>query len=354
MITKQILLLFSYLILFVGCSSRKAPEIHTVCLRDDIGNYIIKWETDPHIDGVIKLYVSDTPNSFNMAAPCNQANIEDGRLTYITNDNTTRKYFLLAFNDKYFQTVGARSVQMDNIQNLRDIGGYFSEHRKHMTQWGKVFRSSELGTLSPKDTVRINNLKIKTIIDLRNEEEINNTPEKYAGINRISIPISIKGKEEIAQKLQEGRIRKGDGLIYMQDTYLRYITESSEQFSKALRVFLDKENYPILINCTLGKDRTGFIIAMLLSALDIPEETIINDYMASNHYINLTKFAYLAHGLNTDAQETITLLLSANETWLDLVFHKIKKDYGSVDNYLSKGLHLTEKDRALLKDLILD
>ena len=130
--------MFTSVTLLTGCSSGRAPEIRAICLRDDIGNYIIKWETDPHTDGTMKLYVSDTPNSFDMSQPCSYASINDGRVTYITNDNITRKYFLLSFNDKYFRTVGARSVQMDSVQNLRDIGGYFSEHGDRVTSWGKI------------------------------------------------------------------------------------------------------------------------------------------------------------------------------------------------------------------------
>ena len=110
MILKRILFLFTSVALLAGCSSGRAPEIRAICLRDDIGNYIIKWETDPHTDGTMKLYVSDTPNSFDMSRPCSYADINDGRVTYITNDNITRKYFLLSFNDKYYRTVGARSV----------------------------------------------------------------------------------------------------------------------------------------------------------------------------------------------------------------------------------------------------
>ena len=172
MILKRILFLFTSVALLAGCSSGRAPEIRAICLRDDIGNYIIKWETDPHTDGTMKLYVSDTPNSFDMSRPCSYADINDGRVTYITNDNITRKYFLLSFNDKYYRTVGARSVQMDSVQNLRDIGGYFSEHGNRMTGWGKIFRSGELKALSRNDTIRLDNLKIKTVIDLRGEDEI--------------------------------------------------------------------------------------------------------------------------------------------------------------------------------------
>ena len=354
MILKRILFLFTSVALLAGCSSGRAPEIRAICLRDEIGNYIIKWETDPHTDGTMKLYVSDTPNSFDMSRPCSYADINDGRVTYITNDNITRKYFLLSFNDKYYRTVGARSVQMDSVQNLRDIGGYFSEHGNRMTGWGKIFRSGELKALSRNDTIRLDNLKIKTVIDLRGEDEIALAPEKYAGANIISIPIPVKGKEQITRRLEEGRIRKGDGLVYMQDTYISYVTDNSEQFGKALKVFLDKDNYPILVNCSMGKDRAGFLTAMLLIALDVPEETIMKDYMASNNHIDLRSLAYMARNLNTDAQETITVLLGANETWLDLAFHKIKKEYGSTDKYLSKGLHLTEKERDTLKDIILN
>ena len=243
---------------------------------------------------------------------------------------------------------------MDIVQNLRDIGGYFSEHGNRMTGWGKIFRSGELKALSRNDTIRLDNLKIKTVIDLRGEDEIALAPEKYAGANIISIPIPVKGKEQITRRLEEGRIRKGDGLVYMQDTYISYVTDNSEQFGKALKVFLDKDNYPILVNCSMGKDRAGFLTAMLLTALDVPEETIMKDYMASNNHIDLCSLAYMARNLNTDAQETITVLLGANETWLDLAFHKIKKEYGSTDKYLSKGLHLTEKERDTLKDIILN
>lgn len=128
----------------------------------------------------------------------------------------------------------------------------------------------------------------------------------------------------------------------MQDTYISYVTDNSEQFSKALKVFLDKDNYPILVNCSMGKDRAGFLTAMLLTALDVPEETIMKDYMASNNHIDLRSLAYMARNLNTDAQETITVLLGANETWLDLAFHKIKKEYGfdrqiSVERIASHG-----------------
>ena len=159
--------------------------------------------------------------------------------------------------------------------------------------------------------------------------------------------------DNVVARIQEDRMRKGDGLLFMQDTYLQYVTDYSEQFAKALDVFLEEDNYPILINCSMGKDRTGYLTAMLLFALGIPEETIVRDYMASNENINIGHLAYMARDLSTNAQETITTLVTVNEGLIDLVLKQIRKDYGSVDKYLSKGLGLTEKKRNTLKDILL-
>lgn len=64
----KILSLFASVILLVGCSSN-APDIRAICLRDDIGNYVIKWETDPVMEGIVKMTVSDNPGSFHQRVP---------------------------------------------------------------------------------------------------------------------------------------------------------------------------------------------------------------------------------------------------------------------------------------------
>ena len=64
----KILSLFASVILLVGCSSN-APDIRAICLRDDIGNYVIKWETDPVMEGIVKMTVSDNPDLFSQRVP---------------------------------------------------------------------------------------------------------------------------------------------------------------------------------------------------------------------------------------------------------------------------------------------
>lgn len=348
----KILSLLASVTLCMGCTSNP-PEIRAICLRDDIGNYILKWETDPPVKGVVKMYVSDTPDGFNKSNPALYAPIDEGVATYITNDNITRKYFELVFNNRYPKIVGARWVATDSIQNLRDMGGYTTRSGKRATRWGKIFRSGQPASLSERDSIRLDNLGVKTIIDLRTDSEIVAAPIRYNKAKIVHISVSTGRMKEIPDRIREGRMRKGDAILYMQDQYLQFVTDNSEAFARALEEFQHPENYPILFNCSFGKDRTGFMAALLLSALDIPEETIMKDYVASNDYIDLSHLAYLARNLDTDAQESITVLLTANESLMDLTFRKIRKDYGSVDKFLSKKLNLTEKKRTRLKDMLL-
>ncbi|MEG1543933.1 MAG: tyrosine-protein phosphatase, partial [Tannerellaceae bacterium] len=211
----------------------------------------------------------------------------------------------------------------------------------------------QLGNVTEWDSMRLDNLKIKTIIDLRTLRESQMAPIRYMKANILQIPVSIGNIDDLNARFSEKRIRKGDAIVYMQDLYLQFLTANSEQYAKALAQFFNKDNYPILFNCSFGKDRSGFLAAMLLATLGVSEEEIMKDYLASNDYIKLDNLAYLADMFNTDGQEAITVLLSANESFLTPVLQKIKKDYGSIDKYLSKELHVTDKNRAQLKEIML-
>ena len=66
MAVRYIIGIMSSLLVLMGCSSDTC-DVRAACVRDEIGNYIIKWETNPPINGVAKIYVSDTPDKFDMA-----------------------------------------------------------------------------------------------------------------------------------------------------------------------------------------------------------------------------------------------------------------------------------------------
>lgn len=349
----KIITFFAGILTLTACATTNTPEIKTACMRDDIGNYVIKWETFPPMEGSVRMYVSDVPDYFDRTSPAGIVNIRDEISTYITIDNITRKYFLLSFNDQYQYIVGSRAVTSDNIQNFRDLGGYLNKDEK-MVKWGHIFRSGELDNMSMIDRVRLQALAVNTLIDLRTPGEYLLLNDFYPYVQKVHLPVeSGLDQQEMLQRIREGRIKKGDAILAMQDAYLSFIDRGGEQFAQALDLFLDKNNYPVLFYDTLGKDRTGFLAALILAALDVPEETIMKDYLYSNDYINYAALAPYADRLDYNGQEIATTLLSANELFLGVALKKIKREYGSIEKYMEQKLDFTAKKREKLKEIML-
>jgi protein-tyrosine phosphatase len=56
-----------------------------------------------------------------------------------------------------------------------------------------------------------------------------------------------------------------------------------EQFAAALHMIAEGPR-PLLYHCTGGKDRTGWMTAIVLTAIGVPRETVTRDYLLSNDY----------------------------------------------------------------------
>lgn len=343
---------FAGLSVMCSCAAPTMTDIRTVCLKDDIGNYVVKWETFPQIVGSVRMYVSDVPDYFEEETPVGIVDIAEGLIKYITVDNITRKYFLLTFNGKNKEIVGARKVDTDNVENFRDIGGYITEDGRTV-KWGNIFRSGHLDAIHTIDMSRIENLGLQTIIDLRSQNEKTRESNVYKAQNHVSIPILMGDADFIQDQLRTEKIKKGDALLYIQDEYLKFIDNQSDAYSQVFDQLITQSNYPLLIHCSLGIDRTGFCIALILHALGVPEDRILKDYLSSNEYVDLNKAVPNARRYNTEIQESITTLLTANKHYLEVALKQIKKEYGSVDGYLEQKLNFTTKKQEQLKELML-
>lgn len=63
--------------------------------------------------------------------------------------------------------------------------------------------------------------------------------------------------------------------------YLLALENSKPTINKILRMLLVEKNVPVLINCAIGKDRTGVLVAIILACLEVADEDIAADYAES-------------------------------------------------------------------------
>jgi protein-tyrosine phosphatase len=339
------------LFIFTACS-KPDVKIDTFACGDGKGNDTIRWDTFPLLEGTVKIYSFENPNYPEFAEFEKEVNIGDGKtIINFSGKREARKYYYLKFNNTYSTIVANRFIVVDSIMNLRDLGGYKTGD-KHAVRWGKLFRSGRL-SLNENGRDQFNSLHIRTVIDFRTECERKNRPDYNFNANFIQLPIAACDLSSALECLKKGEFKRGDAFIFMQDGYKDMAVKYSEQFSRMFEVLMDSLNYPVLIHCTAGKDRAGFASALILSALNIPKDQIIDDYLLTYSLPNIRNEGKYAYELSSEGQEAVTALLSSNEQFLETALNNIEKEYGSINGYLEQALHLDKEKRTRLQQLLL-
>ncbi|MCP9610611.1 tyrosine-protein phosphatase [Coprobacter tertius] len=345
-------IVFLLFLTFVSCRSTP-PEIEVVCESDENFEYILKWDVYPQTEGNVKIYTSVNPDKFDIQSPpLAECPISDGSVRVTAGKNMMRHYFLLCFDHKYDKIVGIRAPKLNYIQNFRDLGGYETQQKKYI-RWGKIFRSGSLDSLDYLSSRRLNLMGIRTLIDFRTTDKFRTPPGSIQLENVINLPVNTPCSYVIRDKVHNNELRRGDAIIYMQDFYMEISQHSKSAFRSMFNQLLVEDNYPVVLSSRYGKDQVGFAVALILCALDVPKQQIIDDYLLSNDLVDKRVCDIDPTNLSYDVQEAITIFMSADQRFLSYTLEKLRKEYGSINKYLEQELGLTPEKRHKLQHILL-
>lgn len=347
--------LFGYLalLLLLPSCGGVTPHIVAVCEEDNAGNSIVKWETMPAIEGEVKVFASHSPNRIPEDKPVATADISHLTVTIPNADPTRRNYYTLLFNGKFRVSVASRNIRIPGIQNFRDIGGYPSNRVHKEVRWGMVYRSARIDSLNETAREELKNLGIRSVVDLRATEETGAPIPLPEGIRRHSIGIPVIDLKSVLNDLEKEKITNDTIYRMVERANRLLISDYTPAYRQLFRLLLDKENYPILIQCSTGKGRTGVAIALLLYALGVSEELIMYDYCLSNTYFNIPAASGYVYDMPAAAQEAVTTMLSARENYLDAAKDEAERRYSDLDIYLQKGIGLDKNEIKQLQNILL-
>lgn len=252
-----------------------------------------------------------------------------------------------------------RLIPFDGAPNFRDLGGYETEDGRSVA-WGKVFRSSHLGWLSPGDKERFTSLKIGEVFDLRRTGESeafrNQVPP---GIRTYHFDIDVGSTKSYRDRLLAGTATRQSTHDMMVGAYRSYVTDFADRFGRLLKLLATSDEHAVVIHCMVGKDRTGIASALLLGALEVPRETILADYLLSTKYypphlimdrIRDSLDESLASGYRDEAVEPFC---SVHEDYLSAAFEEIDRSHGGTEAFLRERLGLDDADLGLLRERFL-
>ncbi len=236
-----------------------------------------------------------------------------------------------------------RHLNLSGASNFRDLGGYPARDGRAV-RWRQIFRSNHLGHLTEADIEVLRGLGVRRAFDFRGTEE---RVAAICGVTDIavhSLPVEPTVVAALRARLAAGgALSSTDALEVMRDSYRNYVRQNTPSF-RALFAHLVGDHAPLVIHCTAGKDRTGFACALILHALDVPEDLISEDYLLTNTYYRRDPSA------SSDLPEDVKQVLASVEaSFLAAAFEAISADYGTLENYFSEGLRLGAAERAELK-----
>jgi protein-tyrosine phosphatase len=107
---------------------------------------------------------------------------------------------------------------------------------------------------------------------------------------------------------------------------------------------------PALVHCTSGKDRTGVGVALLLSALGVPRDVVVEDYLLTNRY-RRDLSAILQRRVDPDVLDVV---VAAHADYLDAAFDSIRRHWGGIEQFIAGALGLDRADLSTLQEQLLE
>jgi protein-tyrosine phosphatase len=324
------------------------------------GVYRLEYRASPDA-GAVKVFASAHPDRIDSAKPL--ATLVQSPAEVSVPASSGRVYFHLQPASGTTRVVSVRRLPLEGAANFRDLGGYRTTDG-HYVRWGLVYRSGHLANLSAKDYEYLNSLGLRLVCDVRAEGERNRLPTQWTGRapEFLSLQIGPDRDGTLAPEELEKKIAAagapGQSAVH---GYEQYATEFAPQYGKILRR-IAAGDLPIVEHCTSGKDRTGLFSAILLTALGVPRETVIQDYLLTSEYMldaknmaktsaDLQQIFGVAKPLDDAA---VRAIMSTDAGTLTATLDSINAKYGSLDNYRREALQVSDADLALLRQRLLE
>jgi protein-tyrosine phosphatase len=222
-------------------------------------------------------------------------------------------------------------------------------------------RAERLHNLTAEDWERLRSLGLVTVCDLRSTDERERHPNRIpahlgARVLSLDMPNEMRGNPSFLVRLARQPDATGAARL-MTGIYERLPGHALGPLRILFGTLLDN-GVPLLIHCTAGKDRTGFMVAVVLHALGIPASRIYQDYLrsstwpgAARHRPSLSR--WLAPVIAPEQMPPVLdALLQVRAPYLDAALAAVEAEFGSQQAYL-RACGLDEKKQQLLQNQLM-
>ncbi len=247
--------------------------------------------------------------------------------------------------------------------NFRAVRPYPAAGGRHLRE-NIIFRSGELSRLNDADLAALAGLNLQLVCDLRSAQERADYVSRWPDGSRhrhIDLPDREQtnaSPDKLFSLIARDPTQAG-GIAAMRRLYRHKPAAFAANLKYLFSAILAGDALPMLVHCHAGKDRTGFIVAMLLSAAGVARTDVLDDYeltarffVAETQMPGMQAWARAAYGRDLPDEAALPLI-EARRDYLAASFAEIDEQFGGVEGYLKDAVGLTPADIAAFQALVL-
>jgi len=229
----------------------------------------------------------------------------------------------------------SRDLVWDGLLNVRDLGGHQTEDGGE-TRFGEIVRADTVRRLSDEGWRALLDYGIRTIVDLRTDEERQADPPAEIPVNVVHVPF-LEDDAEVFEEVEEAASRAADYTAATRDVYLIFLERFRPNVAAAITAIVDAPEGGVVVHCMGGKDRTGLTTALLLRISGVPIDEIAADYALSEERLRPRHDAWIAEAETEAERERLRRIAATPYASMVGVLMELERRYGNVEAYLRAG-----------------
>jgi protein tyrosine/serine phosphatase len=244
-----------------------------------------------------------------------------------------------------------RDLSWDGCLNVRDLGGLPTADGGE-TRFGAVVRADSVRLLNDHGWQALVDHGIRTVIDLRGDEERAEDPSAETPVEVVHVPF-LEARDadwqEIGTELDAAVAAAPDVATATRDVYLIFLERFRPNVVAAVRAIANAPAGGIVIHCAGGKDRTGLLAAFLLHLAGVGDDEIAADYALSEERLRPRHEAWFEAAETEEELERLRRISQTPAASMVGVFAELERRYGGAAAFL-RGAGLTTEELELVRE----
>lgn len=220
--------------------------------------------------------------------------------------------------------------------NFRDVGGLPAGSGR--TRSGVLYRSGNLVQVDEAGRRTLRDLGLRRVIDLRDAAEVAHAPSRL---------------DDLAVEVQHEPLFLGSVASFferdvtIEQLYAAIVDDGADRVIAAIRGILRAQ--PVLVHCTVGKDRTGVTVGIALAAAGVDRDAVIADYARTEQLLPAERNEKVRAAIRAFHPESVNaedLATRSPARAMRSLLDKLDREYGSPAGFLrAHGMSADELQR---------